>query len=579
MRIQSWLDVRDDMTLPNRWDALLIPLVIAILFLVAWGIHQMGTPYKVGQVLHVSLDPRNLPAYALRTSLRMAAGLILSLLFTFTYGTLAAKSMRAGQILVPLLDILQSVPILGFLSITVTGFIRLFQGSLLGPEAACIFAVFTSQAWNMTFSFYQSLRMVPDELKQAARLFRLSPWQRFWKLEAAYAMPGLLWNTMMSVAGGWFFVVASEAITVSGQTITLPGIGSYIALAIDQRNLAAIGYAVLTMLVVIVLTDQLFFRPLLAWAEKFKFEQSEATEAPASWLLTLIQRTHWTRSIIDRMGRLWDLSVRLFQWIPTLQLYQMRQQRQKKSAGWTHRAWAIGIPATGALIMVGIGRFIIGQVGWQEVGHVFLLGLYTASRVIILVGLATLVWVPISVRIGLKPRWASRVQPVILFLAAFPANLLFPIAVDAIVAWKLNPDIWLSPLIILGTQWYIVFNVIGGAASIPNDLKEAASNLGLPRALRWRALLLPGTLPSYVTGGITAFGGAWNASVVAEMVSWGKTTLTAHGLGSYIAQQTAAGDIHRIVLGVAVMSLYVILFNRMLWGRLYRYAENRLSLG
>jgi NitT/TauT family transport system permease protein len=333
------------------------------------------------------------------------------------------------------------------------------------------------------------------------------------------------------------------------------------------------------MLVVIVLTDQLLFRPLLAWAEKFKFEQSEAAEAPTSWLLTVIQRTRWTRSMLDQLSRLWDVSVQLFRWMPTLPRAQARTEGAGHPAEWTSHIWAIAIPVAGVMIMIGIGRFTVVQVGWQEVASVFLLGLYTALRVVILVGLATLIWVPISIRIGLKPAWASRVQPVILFLAAFPANLLFPVAVAAIVAWKLNPDVWLSPLMILGTQWYIVFNVIGGAASIPNDLKEAASNLGLTPALKWRTLLLPGTFPSYVTGGITAFGGAWNASVVAEMVSWGKTTLTAHGLGSYIAQQTAAGDIHRIVLGVAVMSLYVILFNRLLWGRLYRFAEKRLGLG
>src|SRR5271167_1187130 len=275
---------------PNTWDLVALPLVLGLLALIAWGSLAMSARYHLGQTLTISLDPWRLPEYALRTVLRMAWALIASLIFSLTYAALAAKSRQAEKILIPLLDVLQSVPILGFLSITVTGFIALFPGRLLGVECAAIFAIFTSQAWNMTFSVYQSLRTVPAELIEAARMYHLSPWRRFWRLEVPHALPSLVWNMMMSVSGGWFFVVASEAITVAGQTILLPGIGSYIATAITQQNLAAIGWAVLVMFVVILLYDQLLFRPLLAWSRKFQPESSADEENVRPWFLIVLQR-------------------------------------------------------------------------------------------------------------------------------------------------------------------------------------------------------------------------------------------------------------------------------------------------
>src|ERR1700749_1145917 len=275
---------------PNFWDLVALPMVLGGIALIAWGGMAMSAHYQVGQVLTISLDPLRLPEYALRTVLRMAFALVTSLVFSLTYAALAAKSRQAEKILIPVLDILQSVPILGFLSITVTGFIALFPGRLLGVECAAIFAIFTSQAWNMTFSLYQSLRTVPGELIEAARMYHLSTWQRFWRLEVPHGLPALVWNMMMSVSGGWFFVVASEAITVSGQTIMLPGVGSYIATAIQQRNLAAIGYAVLMMLVVIILYDQLLFRPLLAWSQKFKDTLGDDEDNVRPWFLLVLQR-------------------------------------------------------------------------------------------------------------------------------------------------------------------------------------------------------------------------------------------------------------------------------------------------
>jgi NitT/TauT family transport system permease protein len=580
VRILSALQsVRPPLDLPNRWDIVVFPALFGVIFLLAWGSHQMAGPFSLGEPLHITLNPAALPEYALRTVLRMGAAMVFSLLFTLTYATLAAKNRRAEQVMVPLLDVLQSVPILGFLSITVMGFIHLFPGSLLGPEAAAIFAIFTSQAWNMAFSFYHSLRMIPKELYQVADVFQLSAWQRFWKLEVPFAMPNLLWNTMMSASGGWFFVVASEAISVAGHDILLPGVGSYIATAIQQQNLTAIGYAIGTMLLVVLATDQLVFRPLVAWADRFKFEQATAGEASTSWMLTLLTRTRLLRKLLVLPARIWEWSVRLSQHIPAKPFPHIRLRITRREARRLDRLWNWFLIVAAGLSIVVLARFVLSEAGYAEVGRVFLLGLATATRVLVLMVLASLIWVPVGVWIGLHPRLAQRLQPVALFLAAFPANLLFPLAVSLIVLHNLNPEIWLSPLMILGTQWYILFNVIAGAAAIPADLREVAANLGLRRAALWRRLILPAIFPAFVTGGITASGGAWNASVVSEIASWGATTVSATGIGAYIAQQTASGDYPRVALGIAVMSLYVIAFNRLVWRRLYLYAEKRLTLG
>lgn len=557
----------------NRWDWALLPLVLAGLVLLGYGAAQMARPFELGDVLPLSLDPWQLPYYLLRTTLRMFAALAAALVFSCVFAVLAAKYRAAEQVLVPMLDILQSIPILGFLSITVTGFIALFPGNLFGVECAAIFAIFTSQAWNMAFSLYQSLRTVPAELQEAARVFQLSGWQRFWRLELPFAMPGLLWNMMMSMSGGWFFVVASEAITVSNQSIKLPGVGSYIALAIEARDLAAIGWAIGGMLIGILLYDQLLFRPLVAWADKFRFEESSSELAPQSWLLSWLRRTQGVQALGGWAARRLQRSLTFFRRRFDGTSIRARPMPPSQLA---RRVWD-ALLAAGVLFAVWrLLSFVHSEVGWGEVGHVFMLGGYTLARVLLLIALAALVWVPIGVWIGMNPRWAGRLQAVAQFLAAFPANLLFPVVVLGIVHWHLDPDWWLSPLMIFGTQWYILFNVIAGASSIPTELRFAAQNLRLRRSLKWRRFLLPAVFPSFVTGAITASGGSWNASIVAEYVSWGDTTLRAQGLGSYIAEMTARGDFPRIALGIGVMCVFVMGLNHFVWRRLYRLAGERM---
>lgn len=562
---------------PGLWDIVALPLVIGTIVLIGWAMKEMSVPYQAGDELPISLDPWMLPEYGLRSVLRMGIALCFSLAFSLAYAAWAAKSARAEKLLVPVLDILQSVPILGFLSITVTGFIALFPGSLLGYECAAIFAIFTSQAWNMTFSLYQSFRAVPVELREAARMYHLSAWETFWRLEVPYALPNLVWNMMMSVSGGWFFVVASEAITVAGQNTSLPGIGSYIALAIDQRDLAAVGFAILAMGVFILIYDQLLFRPLLAWSQRFKVEAITSAESEDAWFLTMLRRAQVFRIVTFVTDIVVGRVSRLYQRIAPPRRIRIREGSHAYDR-WLDIGWAALLIGGAAWTLYQVVIFAGTEVGWGEVLHVVLLGLATMARVVVLVALASLVWVPIGVWIGLRPAIAHRAQPVVQFLAAFPANLFFPVVVFLIVQFQLNVEIWVSPLMILGTQWYILFNVVAGTLALPTDYRLVASNLGVSRWLWWRRLILPAIFPAYVTGAVTACGGSWNAAIVAEVVKWGDTQLVATGIGAYIADNTQTGDFPRIALGITVLALFVLAFNGLVWRRLYNLAEERLRL-
>jgi NitT/TauT family transport system permease protein len=560
----------------TRWDALALIVALGVVAFLAEASRGLLAPLSQLDATPLSLAPVHLPVYAARTTLRMFAAMVLSLIFTLSYATWAAKSARAAKLLIPLLDILQSVPILGFISITVVFFMSLVPGRVLGAEFAAIFAIFTSQAWNMAFSFYQSLRTVPTELSEAADSFHLTPWMRFWQLEVPFGLPALIWNMMMSMSGGWFFVVASESISVGHTSVALPGIGSYIALAIQQRNLHAIGWAIGTMGLVILVYDQLLFRPLVGWVDRFRVEQEPGMEPPASWALTMMRRSR----LISGLTVLFYSAVRWTSWASAP--HPALRPDATKTPSARRRSWELLWPAlllvVVALALRKLTQTLFAQTQLAELRTVGLLGLLTMTRVVVLIALASLLWVPLGVWIGMRPRVAQWVQPLAQFLAAFPANLLFPLAVYAIVVWQLNPDVWLSPLMILGTQWYILFNVIAGASAMPSELRRAAQNLGVRGWLWWRRVALPGVMPYFVTGAITASGGSWNAAIVAELASWGSTKVRAHGLGAYIADATAAGDFHRIVLGIATMCLFVVAINRLFWRPLYYYAERRYRL-
>jgi NitT/TauT family transport system permease protein len=563
---------------PNYWDMFAVVVVFSLIFLLAWGAKLMAVPYHLGLATPITLDPTYLPYYALRTVLRMIIAMVFSLLFTLTIATWAAKSRRAERFIIPLIDILQSVPILGFLSITVVAFIKLFPGSMLGPECAAIFVIFTSQAWNMALGFYQSVQTVPTDLQEVARMYHLSSWQRFWRIEVPYSLPGLLWNMMVSMSAGWFFVVASEAISISNQQILLPGIGSYIATAIAQANTLAIFYAITAMFIVILIYDQLAFRPLVNWANKFKAEKNLNERVTRPWVILVLQRTHLLRYLGQGLEDLWTRFVNL-SW-PRLGFAQaVRSGKLQKTQPWLSPLVIDLMFWTAFALIAMLSAFHVQKhISLAMLLQVFKLGLFTGLRVFILVILSSFIWVPIGVYIGLRPQLTSIVQPIAQFLAAFPANLLYPLAVIAIVNYHVNPEIGLTPLMILGAQWYILFNVIAGAASIPKDLIDVTDNLNVGLWLRWKRLILPGIFPYYVTGAITAAGGAWNASIVAEIVNWGNTTISIPGLGEYISRQTTQGNFTNIALAIGVMSLIVVLINRMFWRPLYVLATTRFAL-
>jgi NitT/TauT family transport system permease protein len=569
--VRTWpLSLGQRGVLPNVYDAALFVVVAAGFVALAHVAREMEAPLAKLDLTPVTLELARLPEYALRTTLRMFAAIVASLAFTFVVATLAAKSRKAELVIIPALDILQSVPVLGFLSFTVVFFMRLFPGTQLGIECAAIFAIFTSQAWNMAFSFYQSLRTIPRDLDEVSRHFRLSAWLRFWRLEVPFAAPGLIWNTMMSMSGSWFFVVASEAITVGDTTVKLPGIGSWIAVAIERRDLAAVVSAVIAMAVVILIYDTLIFRPIVAWADKFRFEQIAAQQRPHSFVYDMIRRTRLLKRLLRPL--VWAAA--------QMPVAKPRLKLRPGTAGSKlgDLFFIAIVVAAVAYALLLVTQYIRASLSLHDFGSAVWFGFLTLFRVVVLIAAASLLWVPIGVWIGLRPWVAERAQPVAQFFAAFPANVLFPIVVIAIVSLKLNPNIWLSPLMVLGTQWYILFNVIAGASAFPTDLREVSALFRLRTWQWWRQVMLPGILPYYVTGALTASGGSWNASIVAEVASWGDTKLRADGLGSYIADATAAGDYPRVVLGIVVMSVYVVIFNRLLWRPLYAFAERQTRL-
>jgi len=524
---------------------------------------------------YVSTDPADLPYYAVRSLLRMFIALILSVLFTFVYAEAAARLRRAEKVLIPILDILQSVPVLGFLTVTVTAFINLFPGSELGLECASIFAIFTSMAWNLTFAFYHSLISQPRDLDEAARIMRLTKWQRFWRLDVPGGMIPLVWNGMMSFGGAWFFLAASESISVLNHTYALPGIGSYVAAAIHYGNLGEVGIAIAVMIFMVIVVNIVFWRPLVAWSERFRAEESAAAERPRSVVLDLLRRSS-VPDLVSRpfrpAGRFFDRVTRPF----GLAEHPLQRPVVRARTGDVFFAGAIS-----AIVIYGAWKaldFVHARTGFGAFGPAFVDGAATFGRVVALLIISSIIWVPVGVWIGMDPRVSRLAQPIVQVLASFPANFLFPFATAIFVAWHLSLNFGGIFLMALGAQWYILFNVIAGASAIPSDLREAMRLMDVRGWLRWRKFILPAIFPAYVTGGITAAGGAWNASIVAEVVTYGKHHLTATGLGAYIAHAAAVGDFPRILIGVAVMSVYVVGLNRLVWRRLYRLAETRYSI-
>ena len=526
----------------------------------------------------VDPSPSQIPYYAGRTLLRMWIAFSFSLLFAVGTGYLAAKNKTARAFILPALDVLQSVPVLGFLSATVTGFMALFPGSLLGVECAAIFAIFTGQVWNMAFGFYHSMVTIPTDMQEAASTYRLTRWQRFRTVELPASAHSLIWNSMMSFGGGWFFVAQSEAISVMNKDIKLPGLGSYMAQSIERGDNNAALWAVVAMIVLILASDQLVWRPLLAWADKFKIELTESATPATSWVYNLLRGAYLFTWLNKRVWQ--PVGDKLFQAADPKARLPVRLNATGKKLLWR----VVGIVVAlwmGYEVLTALAAAVSalhGALTLAIFGHIVWLGSLTALRVAAMTVLATLIWTPIGVWIGFQPKVARFAQPLAQIGASFPVNMTFPIVVGFFVATHITLN-WGSILLIaMGTQWYILFNVIAGAMAIPNDLQEAARIYGLRRWDLWRTLILPAIFPFWVTGACTAAGGAWNASIVAELATWGDTTLKADGLGAYIASVTKTGDTPLIIASIAVMSIFVVLMNKFIWRKLYAYAERRFKL-
>ncbi len=557
----------------SRWSwAFLIDIAVFLfIFAAIFGVYAIGRSWlgPVRPHAEISQNPRVLPLYALYSLVRISVAYALSLVFALAYGYVAASSRRAEMIMVPLLDILQSIPVLSFLPGVMLAMVAIFPHSQFGTELGSVLLIFTGQVWNIAFSFYSSLKTVPRELHEAAIIYRFSRWQRFAELDLPFSTIGLVWNSMMSVAGGWFFLMACEMFVLGKRDFRLPGLGSFLQTAASHGNTRAILWGVATMIAVIVLLDQLVWRPIIVWADKFKFEQVESSGAAQTTLLNLIGRA----SVVLRLYRL--IIQPVFNWLTLTFILGARRAAETFSAPKQHqlRRWMGYLLAAGVLVGLGFAVFHAGRELSDLRGEDYRELLESAALTFLRVNTALILgalWtVPVGVAIGSNPRFARVAQPLVQMVASIPATILFPIILLFLLRLRSGIEIAAMLLMLLGTQWYILFNVIAGAMAIPTDLKEAAQIY---------RLILPGIFPYLVTGLVTASGGAWNASIIAEYFHFQGRIVSTAGLGSTISSASDAGHFDVLLASTLIMATIVVLINRLLWRRLYRLASSRFKL-
>ena len=540
------------------------------------GLVALGARWHapIRTAVEIDLSPLALPGYTLLSLSRGFAAYLLSLAFTLVYGTVAAHSKRAEKLMIPLLDIGQGIPVLGFLPGLVLGMVALFPTTNVGLELACIVMIFTGQVWNMTFSFYGSLRSIPSELREVASIHRFSWWRRFRTVEVSASVIGLVWNSMMSMAGGWFFLTVNEAFTLGGRDFRLPGIGSYMSVAIEKGDTRAILWAIVAMVLMILAVDQLLWRPLVVWSERFRIEEITSGSPPSSWVVTLLRKSR----LVRRLRRSW---------------------RKRRAAATLAPPTPPSIAAPSgkgplvrrglSLLLAGAALAVCGWGGWKLValllrveaaawGVLALALLATSARTAAALLLSVLWTVPVGIVLGRSPVWSRRLQPVVQTAASFPAPMLYPLVTAGLLIFHVPFGAIAAILMFLGAQWYILFNVLAGASAIPHDLEEASDVYRVEGLGRWTKLYLPSVFPFLVTGLITAAGGAWNASIVAETLLYKGETLSTFGLGSLITRATHDGDFPLLTAGVLTMSFALVLLNRTVWRRLYRLAETRFAL-
>lgn len=553
----------------NIIDIVVFVFIATVLYIIVFI--ASGWRAEMQPSAEVGLSISNIPVYALNSVLRIFVAYILSFLFALWYGYTASKSKWRERVMIPLLDVLQSIPVLSFLPGVALAMISLFPNSRIGVELSSILLIFTGQVWNMAFSYYHSLNTIPKELRQVASIYGLSKYQRFLKIELPYSSIGLIWNSMISVAGGWFFLMACEMFVLKDRDFRLPGIGSYIQTAANDGNIKLVLFGLGTMLLIILLFDILLWRPLIAWSQKFRFDAVKAEDEPESFILNVLRKSTVQRWIIDKASDINRGIERLF---------KEKQGPKEEPLGKKIIKFIIALLAIALLTYGGIKAVAsLGGLSARE----YLLILMAAFHSFLRTGAAMLiamVWtVPVGVLIGLNRKVSRLVQPIIQIIAAVPATAVFPVIILYLIKFGGGLDIGAIFLMLLGTQWYILFNVIAGASAIPLDLREAAEIYGLRGWKRWKVLILPGIFPYLITGLITATGGAWNATIVAEHVTFGGETLTTTGLGALISEATLEGNYRLLLASTVMMALIVISINRLLWKRLFQIARQRYTLG
>jgi NitT/TauT family transport system permease protein len=555
-------------------------LVLLAGFALVYGLVQLGAQWtgRHRPTVDIDLSPWALPKYTFFSMMRGLAAYVISLLFTFVYAFWAAKDRRAERLLVPLLDILQSIPVLGFMPGLVLALVAVFPGSNVGLELAAVLMIFTGQAWNMTFSLYHSLKSVPQDLQEAGTVYGFSWWERFKWIELPFGTTGLVWNSMMSMAGGWFFLMITEAFKLGDQDFRLPGLGSYMSVAVEKGNTPAMLYAILAMVLMIVFLDQVLWRPVVVWAQRFRVEESSQGEAPRSWLLKMLRRSRLLRWLEARRAR----RRRQREPRPARHPAHLAQQTQRRRQTWAAQrllANAALLALLGLVIWAAIKLITyLAAIAGAEWWYLAKAGGLTLSRVLISTVLGTLWAVPAGLAIGLSPRLSRIFQPVVQVAASFPAPMLFPIVIAALAHFGVGLNYGCILLMLLGTQWYILFNVIAGAMAIPGDLREAATSFRLSPWQKFKALYLPASFPFLVTGWVTAAGGAWNASIVAEYYDLNGKTLSTFGLGATVSKAAYERNLTLLAAGVLLMSAIVVVFNRLVWKPCYKLAYTRYSL-
>ena len=551
---------------------LIAPAIICcLLYILALGIGTMFGDTSTN-LTRVTLDSKNLPVYFLKTAIRFITAIFCSIIFAIIYATLAAKNKRIGKFLIPILDIFQSVPVIGYLSFTITFFVTLFPNDIFGIELAAIFAIFTSQVWNIIFSIYQSLITVPKDLYEVGRVYKLNSWKIFWIIELPFAIPGIVWNVILSMSASWFFIVAQEVISVGDHNYALPGMGTYIALALQQMDISALIHAGFGIFCLIFLFNELLYKPLIAWSDKYRYEfNANSNRNNNSWFLYYIQQSTVIDVVSSYIGRTCKS-------ILNFELPKIIARRIKTLSIICEILWWISISYGSVYIIMTIYRLCYGNIFYADIGNALFYGTLTALRILALLTICSLIWIPAGIYIGLRPNIAARIQAITQFLTAIPANLYYPFFVTMIINYKLDPNIWLSLMLLVGAQWYILYNVIGGAQSIPTELLEVSKIFKLSSFDKIFKIILPSIAPHYMAGVITAAGASWNASIVAEIMHWGGNNISASGIGTYIAKSTSEGNYPHITLGIIVMCIFVITINRFVWKPLSTYISLRFRL-